>query len=140
MSNVIDIGEYKFTQKHKSWTDESCKHKHMTLDENGDFVTCDDCKIQLSAWYVLNHVLQDLDEWRSKLMRQAQVNQEANEKTFHLKVTQNLERVWRGKLVPACPHCGEGILLQDRLGSQLLNKEVVIRRRQVQAEKAKSSS
>ena len=76
-----------------------------------------------------------MDSYQKSLLRLTAKAAEldAREKaTLHLKVTKRLEAMYRcGKNVPACPHCGEGILLEDNLGLQQISKQMVLRKRAV---------
>jgi hypothetical protein len=132
MSNVVNIGDYRFTHTNTKFKG-GCPHKNLVMDENGHTVRCEDCNTQLSAHYVLGMILSEYNRSVSRLQRDAEELRKQAQKNLHLRVTQNLERIWRGNMVPCCPHCGEGILLSDNLGSSAINKSFVIRKREVPA-------
>lgn len=131
MSNVIDIDELRFTRdKRIVRPREECAHRHMTLDEEGQFVKCDDCGVQLSPYWVLNRMLDGYDRALSKIAAREQRIATAQEEGVHLLAARRLERVWRSRtMVPACPHCGEGIGPKDDFGGTCINKALYERRR-----------
>ena len=108
MSNVIDIEELRFTRdKRIVRPREECEHKHMTMDDHGQFVRCDDCKVQLSPFWVLSRMLDQYERALSKIAGREQRQSEAERRTVHLRAAQVVERAWRSHTtVPTCPHCG----------------------------------
>ena len=131
MSNVIDIDELRFTRdKRVVRPREECPHHHMTLDDQGQYVKCDDCGVQLSPFWVLNRMLDQFGRAIAKLTRGENALREAREQGIHLTAARIVERAWRSRtMVPACPHCGEGIGPKDGFGSTCINKAIYERRR-----------
>ncbi len=136
MSNVIDIGEMRFTRKQRSYAAEkqACKHQKLTMDDEGDIVECEDCGKQLSAYWVLqmltshyHDAYRKLNGWQEKLT-------EAAAKDVGLLAAQKVERAWRSRtMVPTCPHCHEAIFPGDGFGGCTTNKEIALRRRAIKA-------
>lgn len=131
MSNVIDIEELRFTRdKRIVRPREECEHKHMTMDDHGQFVRCDDCKVQLSPFWVLSRMLDQYERALSKIAGREQRQSEAERRTVHLRAAQIVERAWRSHTtVPTCPHCGEGIRATDGFGHSAINRSIDERRR-----------
>ena len=130
MAEVVDIGEFRVTTLQRRRID-GCKHLHFTVDTQGDIVTCDDCTKQISGVYGLALLVESYNREMSRLKQSMTRQREVEQHTVHLKAARAVDRAWKGKMVPACPHCGEGILATDGLGETLLNKEMVTRRRAV---------
>ena len=131
MSNVIDIDELRFTRdKRIVRPREECEHHHMTLDDQGQFVRCDDCGLQLSPFWVLNRMLDQYSRALSKIATREQRMADAENRGVHLRAAQTVEKAWRShKMVPTCPHCGEGIRATDGFGHSAINKSIDERRR-----------
>lgn len=138
MSNVIDIEELRFTRdKRIVRPRDECAHHHMTLDDEGQFIRCDDCGVQLSPFWVLNRMLDQYGRALSKVTAREQRVATAQEEGIHLLAARRLERAWRSRtMVPACPHCGEGIGPRDDFGGTMINKAMYERRRAAKRGKA----
>jgi len=132
MSEVINIGDFAF--KHNRWpTAESgiCKHQHMTMCEDGHVVTCDDCKIQLSAYWVLSKMLDKYKSSRDSLERELAAFQEEKSKSVVLLAARRVEHAWRRReMLPTCPHCHRGISAYDGFGGSMINKKIENKRRE----------
>jgi predicted Rdx family selenoprotein len=136
MSDVIQLGEYKFKRKREGFVPAAragCQHKNMTIEDWGDVITCDDCGKQLGAAWVLREVLADYSRELDKVNARAAQVQEQTSREIHLIAARKVEAAWRSKtMAPACPHCGRGILAGDGLGSSLVNRSMEVRRRGVE--------
>jgi hypothetical protein len=131
MSNVIDIEELRFTRDRRIVRPAGeCEHHHMTLDDKGQFIRCDDCGVQLSPFWVVSLMLEQYDRSLAKLAAREKRQLESEMRGVHLRAAQVVERAWRSHtMVPACPHCGEGIRATDGFGSTQINKSIDERRR-----------
>lgn len=131
MSNVIDIEQLRFTRDKRIVRPQTeCSHRHMTLDEKGQFIKCDDCGIQLSPFWVVNYMLEQYDRALAKIAAREQRQAESESRGVHLRAAQAVERAWRSHtMVPTCPHCGEGIRATDGFGHSAINRSIDERRR-----------
>ncbi|MCA8447568.1 MULTISPECIES: hypothetical protein [Burkholderia cepacia complex] len=132
MSNVIHIDEMRLTkqQRFRFGKDAGCKHLNLTMDDEGDIVTCDDCGKQVSAFWALKMLSEYYQKAMGKLARREQVQSEVEQRTIHLKAAQAVEKAWRSRtMVPTCPHCNEGISPSDGFGRSMVNKMIDERRR-----------
>lgn len=140
MAEVIEFGNLKLRRAERATrsTQDQCKHYHMTLDDNGDIVTCDDCGKQLSAYWALRLLTDQYQEaWRKVSARGERIQQEAKE-SLHLRAARRVEKAWRSRtMVPTCPHCHEAIFPEDGLGGSAINKRMAEARRE--AAKAQKS-
>lgn len=133
--NVIQIGEMivRRREEKKAWNkkDERCHHRKTTLDDNGSIVTCDDCSMQLSPYWVLHQLIHYYDQEMKKVEARAKAVAEDKAHNLHLLAAKKVEAVWRSrKMAPCCPHCGHGILPEDGLGGSQMGREFELRRRQ----------
>lgn len=98
MSNVIELGEYRFTHKARRKYDETqCQHKRTELDDNGNIVMCLDCGNQVDAYFVLRMITEDWGRIQEKIAStQNRVNEE-KDKHIHLLTAREVERAWRDR-------------------------------------------
>lgn len=132
-ADVINIGELALRRKDR-WAGFTapgeCKHLHLMLDDNGDTVRCDDCKVYVSAYWALKLLaMQFQSQERALAARRAQLDAETAEKRT-LIATRKVDAAWRSRtMVPACPHCHEAIFPEDGLGRHTVSREVALARR-----------
>lgn len=131
MSNIIDIGEVRLKRDQRYTRPAGeCRHVHITLDDNGDVVRCDECGIQLSPYWLLTRICDEYSRALAKINARERAHREAMDRALHLTAAQRVEKAWRSRtMVPCCPHCGEGIRATDGLGSTMINRDIDDRRR-----------
>jgi len=132
---VVSIADWKISRTNSRQFGPSpteCQHHNMTMDQHGFTVRCDDCKLQLSAYWVLEKLLGDYEKWREDFSYQQRQFAAERDKAVRLSAAQQIEQAWRSrKMVPCCPHCGRGIFPADWISSSMVSKEyeLAIRRR-----------
>ena len=133
--NVIQIGDLIIRRRKESLQryppDDRCRHTNLTWDDNGQIVTCDDCKKQISPYWALK-ILSDHYEKSMQSLQQATDQVAADAKAVvHLKAAKRIEQVWKSRtMVPCCPHCDRGILAEDMMRPAQIRREFEIKRRQ----------
>lgn len=143
VTNVINIGDAAFRTKRERYgifKPDECKHLHLTLDDHGDTVQCDDCKVFVSAYWALKLLTMQFQRQEQSLAaRRAQLDAETADKRL-LIATRKLDKAWRSRtMAPACPHCWRGIFPEDNLGGSQVNRDIELRRRETERA-AKSQS
>jgi hypothetical protein len=132
MSNVTDIEQLRITRKNSLNRQDECQHQHMTMDFNGETVTCDDCGKALSAFWVLNRFTEQFRRAREALTARQAALAASEQKTLHLRAAQEVEQAWRSRtMVPTCPHCNEAIFAGDGFGRSTMSRDMAERRRKV---------
>ncbi len=131
-TNIVDIGQWRLTRRDRFRvaSRDECPHHHIVLDDRGEVIVCEDCQAQLSAYWVLSNLTDDIlherarnEAGRQRLLEQAQA-------ALHLTGARRLESLWQqGRLVPTCPHCSAGILAEDDLGQRTMPRSAELRRR-----------
>lgn len=110
--------------------DTRCEHKHLTLDDNGEIVTCEDCQKQVSSFWALRRMASMWGNHAQQVRRAVEKVHEDQRTTFHLRAAKVVERAWRHrKTVPLCPHCKAGILPEDGFGSSSMSRAIELKRR-----------
>lgn len=132
MSEIINIGDLAIERKRREYASskDACDHRHLQFDESGDVVRCVKCGTQVSAFWVLQMLVEQYTLWTARLNRERESVRQAAEASLHLIASRKVEIAWRNRtMVPSCPHCGNGILPEDGLGSSMINRAFEIRRR-----------
>lgn len=126
---VIEIGEFRL-KRERQWQHAGCKHVHLTLDDDGEFVTCDDCQKQVGNYAALRMLIERWALLQARVERQQRTADDALSKTVGLRAAQKVERAWRSRtMVPTCPHCGDAIFPEDGFGGSAVNRQIALRRR-----------
>jgi hypothetical protein len=126
MRVVIDIEEMRLTRDQRLFRPApECQHLHITLDDKGEIIKCDDCGVQLTAWWTMNHFLEQYRKAREKILAREERQIELEKKTVVLKAALKVEEAWRRhKMVPICPHCHHSIYPADGFGEAMVRKPV----------------
>lgn len=128
---IVEIGDFRLHRAQRSYFDRSgCQHKHLTLDDQSEAVTCDDCKLQVGTYAALRMLVERWHLLQKRVDSQQRAVAEASAKTLSLRAAQKVEKAWRNRsMVPTCPHCGEAIFPEDGLGASMCNRAIAERRR-----------
>lgn len=134
---VVEIGEFR-VQRQRRTRLHGCQHTHLTLDDEGEFVTCDDCQKQVGSYAALRMLVERWGRLQDRADAQQQALAEAAGKTVELRAAQRVERAWRSRsMVPSCPHCNEAIFPADGFGGSMVNREIALRRKAMKSEAKK---
>ena len=137
--NVVDIGTYRFkkvnTRSYGMRTGD-CQHRNLTIDLNGEIITCDDCQKQVTAMWAVCMFLDYWDRLMRDLENRRKTVEELESKTVVLKAAKAVERAWRQRsMVPCCPHCHRAIFPTDGFpGRSSVNKQMELARRRRESE------
>jgi hypothetical protein len=108
-----------------------CDHRNLTMDQHGLTVRCDDCQLQLSAYWVLENLVDSYRRARDELARAQQAHLLKARAHIHLPAAQRVETAWRSRhMIPTCPHCSRGIFPEDGFGGSMVPKAAELARRQ----------
>jgi hypothetical protein len=135
MGDLIKIGSYSFKQKkERFFRKDTCGHRHLVMDDDGHYVYCEDCKIQLSAYWCLERLIKEHKENIRRLKIAWAHYHAVKDKKISLLVAQKVEKAWRSRtFVPCCPHCKRGIFPKDGFGEdEMICKKMEIARRKAE--------
>ena len=124
---VIDIGEARLRMKARHYyaAEKECAHQHLSMDDNGDIVQCEDCGNQVSAYWALSMLLNRLQAERDKVERREAEAKRVASQQLHLRAARRVEEAWRSRTtVPTCPHCRAGIRPEDGFGSSRVGRSI----------------
>jgi len=124
LTNVVQFADLQIARQKDDYMRqrEGCQHKRILLDDVGDTVKCQDCKMQVSAYWALKMLATDWREQTKRLAREVDAAKLATGLTLHLRAAKQVESVWRSKQLPCCPHCDRGIAADDNFGGRTVGK------------------
>lgn len=129
MTQVVEIGEFRLKRERKFLL-EGCQHMHLTLDDEGEFVTCDDCQKQVGTYAALRMLVDRWARLQDRVDAQKEAISKAAAQTVELRAAQKVEKAWRSRtMVPTCPHCSAAIFPSDGFGSSAVSRSRELRRR-----------
>jgi hypothetical protein len=111
-----------------------CGHHNLAMDPHGETVRCEDCKLQLSAYWVLENLVESYRRARTDLERAKTVHLQGVRAGIGLAAAQRVNTAWRSRhMVPTCPHCSRGIFPDDGFGRSMVPKAIEMARRRQEA-------
>ena len=138
MSDIVNIGDFALRRKREGYIvpKGECHHRKLSYADRGEIINCDDCGMQVTAYWVVGMLCEVWDKEISRLEAATARIRERESKALHLIAAQRVEKAWRSQtMAPSCPHCNRGIFATDNLGSSQINKKLELSRRE--AERAK---
>lgn len=123
---VIPVGDFSIEKKRRSYFGpDACRHVHMQMSDDGHTVICKDCSKQLSAYFVLEMLMDALTQEREQARALSAKAKEERAAVCHLRAAKHLESIWRGRdAIPACPHCNEGITAEEAVKMNRCSKSL----------------
>lgn len=119
MADIIEIGNYQFKHKSRFYKTKECNHHHLVLCDDGYHVLCEDCNTSLSAYWVLQRMLNQYRKAVELLELKKEQFNKIKEKDLSLIIAKELEKLLRSKsYAPTCPHCNHVITTKDKFGSK----------------------
>jgi len=105
------------------------KQPHFLIDHNNREIICEHCGNVVDAYEALTILSKRWDDVNRNVEQLLEQAKEIQAYKPWLKIVKQFERsIQRGKMVPCCPHCSKGILLEEL--TYFVNKERELSRRQ----------
>jgi len=86
-----------------------CVHQRFTIDRHHGSVHCVDCGDAVSAFHALTLVAQHDSALHQSWKARRKEMEEIKAYQPWLRAVKALEKIWRGRMLPMCPHCGRGV-------------------------------
>lgn len=124
ISRAIGVGRIlSFAdERRKRCENGQCDHQRFVIDVNRGTVECAECGQIVSAFHALCKIAREESRYRDNLHYRIKLNKELDNYKPWLKPVRELERIWRGKMLPLCPHCSEPLKPEDFLSSSVRRK------------------
>jgi len=121
VNNPLDddrnILEFRITPNKKCKS--HCEHQRFVIDNTHGSVECADCGEVVSAFHALKVVAGRDSNFSRRLTAKREELAKIQAYKPWLRAVKELERIWRRKMLPLCPHCGHGVTAEglERSGS-----------------------
>jgi len=128
---VIDIGDIRISRGMTRRPASSCRHRRMAYDPRERRIWCKDCEKDVDPFDAFKNLSEQYHYAYEDLNRQrAEINEAAQFQCRSI-AAKNIDEAWRKrKMVPACPHCGHGLLPEDFIkGVGMVGRDFAMARR-----------
>lgn len=128
--NVVDIGDIRVARGKTRVPGPSCRHRTVTYDQNERRVYCEDCEQDIDGFDAFLMLVECHHAAIARVERRERELQEAEQFVARSRAVKCLDKIWRGRrMVPNCPHCGEGLLPEDVLNNQSASSAELTKRK-----------
>lgn len=111
---VVDIGEMRVARGMTRRPYSACRHRQLHYDANERRIWCADCETNVEAFDAFKLIVEYFSEAESRLSRRQQEIAEAEQFQVRSLAAKVIDEAWRSrKMVPACPHCRQGLFPED---------------------------
>jgi len=86
-----------------------CHHTRFVVDVRNRIITCDDCKREVEAFETIHTLAVSGSLFQSTYDGMCRDYSHLENYAPHLRAVRELESIWRGKMIPVCPHCRKGV-------------------------------
>ena len=126
MGDVIDFSGVTIGKKYN----DRCNHNRLLVDDSNRTIECGDCGAFIDPFSAFMIVMKKIDiTYKRIAIKQELLNSAINENAGTI-AAKLVEKSWRSKtMVPACPHCNNGILSSDNFGHTMISKKHELERR-----------
>lgn len=128
---VIDIGDIRVSRGMTRRPVSSCTHRRMAYDPKERRIWCKDCEKDVDAFDAFKNLAEQYHRAHEDLQSQRREINEAAQFQCRSIAAKNIDEAWRKrKMVPACPHCSNGLFPEDFAnGVGLLGRDFAMARR-----------
>lgn len=111
---VVDIGDIRVARGLTRRPVSSCKHLRLVYDDKERRVWCEDCQTEVPAFDAFTALVERWDAGMKKTRRLIDEANEAQRFTLRSRAAKAIDEAWRKhNMVPACPHCRNGLFPED---------------------------
>ena len=116
---VVDLGDIRVAQGQSRRPHNICPHRNLVYDRRERRIWCEDCEHTIEpfdAFMLMIDQHHNATQKADRLLREAH---EARDKQIHRIAARDMEKLWRKKMAPCCPHCQRGLLPEDLEGRRM---------------------
>lgn len=139
-ARVVQLEAFRVARAAQAGTSDAplpgCSHQRLTLNDDGEFVSCDDCHGRVDNYEALRLLVAHWSRLQAQITADLLRIAEAESVAIEMRAAQRVERAWRSRsMAPTCPHCCEAILPTDGFGGAMVSRAIAARRRALQPER-----
>jgi len=138
--NVVDFGDLRVARGKTRRPFRTCRHKSMAYDPNERRIYCNDCESDVEPFDAFMALVERQDRAIKHFERVKKEAEDARSANLHRIAAKKLEKTWRGKLLPCCPHCSRGITPADMEHHSCVGKTFEMKKREKAAITPRSMS
>ncbi|MTI83459.1 MAG: hypothetical protein FH756_06025 [Firmicutes bacterium] len=112
----------------------TCINRNYEVDTVNKEVLCTQCGAVVDPYDVLVDIAYSHERLNGEVENLLRQRKEILSWKPHLVALRKLESIYRGKMLPCCPHCGRGVLAEELL-VEAIHKEVELERRKFEERK-----
>ncbi len=130
---VVNIGDLRVARGLTRRPAASCRHVRLNYDPRERRIWCKDCEKDVDAFDAFCLLTEQYHLAYERLQDDRQKLTEAQAFNCRTIAAKNIDEAWRKrKLVPACPHCSNGLFPEDFVkGVGMVGREFALARRKV---------
>lgn len=122
--NVVDIGDLRVARGMSRRPVSSCKHHPLRYDQRERRIWCSDCETDVEPFDAFVMLVENFSRANDDIKRRRDELAKAESHTILRVAAKRMDELFRRKnMVPACPHCGQGIFPEDVQGMGSINRE-----------------
>lgn len=128
---VVDIGDYRVARGMSRRPYSGCNHIRLVYDQNERRIWCKDCEKDVEPFDAFIGIVGQFSK-QARLLDERELKiQEAEAFSIRSLAAKVIDKAWRSKrMVPACPHCGQGIFPEDvKNGLAMIGKDYATAKR-----------
>ena len=114
---VVDIGDLRVARGMSRRPASTCSHHNLHYDNAERRIWCKDCEQDVEPFDAFKMLVEYFHHANEKLTRRAKEINEAERLQVRSLAAKEIDKAWRSrKMVPACPHCRQGLFPEDFKG------------------------
>ena len=111
---VVDIGDLRVARGLSRRPHSACKHRPLVYDQQERRIWCKDCEQDVEPFDAFMQLVENFHRAASDIERGRKALEEAQAHNVIRVATKQMDEHFRSrKMVPSCPHCGDGIFPED---------------------------
>ncbi len=121
---VVDIGDLRVARGMSRRPVSACKHHPLVYDQKERRIWCKDCETDVEPFDAFLIIVENFSRAADKIERGMAELETAKQHNIIRVAAKKMDELFRRqKMVPACPHCGEGIFPEDVARMGMINRE-----------------
>jgi len=121
---VVDIGDIRVARGMSRRPTSTCKHRPLVYDQKERRIWCKDCEANVDPFDAFLLIVENFDRAAADIERKTDELSKAQEHNVIRVAAKKMDEHFRRKgMVPACPHCRQGIFPEDVSKMVSVNRE-----------------
>lgn len=111
---VVDIGDLRVARGLSRRPHSACKHSNLVFDTHERRIWCKDCEHDVESFDAFAGLVEQYSRAVDNLNRRSEAVVAAEKHALRSLAAKAVDEAWRSRnMVPACPHCGQGLFPED---------------------------